>query len=82
MITANFDIIATLHEKDLIDFLQKYNFEKDIDFFDIEDIIENELRINYDLGEFCINGMKVISSDNTEMDFFDWFEIYLKNCGC
>lgn len=82
MITANFDIIAILHEKDLIEFLQKYNFEKDIDFFEIEDIIENELKTNYDLGEFGINGMKVISPDNTEMDFFDWFEVYLKNCGC
>lgn len=78
MITANFDVIATLHEDDLEEFLKKLNLECDFDVFDVEDIVEKEILSNYSLGDLGINGIKVLTSDRKEMDFFDWFEKHLR----
>ena len=78
MITANFDVIATLHEDDLKEFLKKLNLECDFDVFDVEDIVEREILSNYSLGDLGINGIKVLTPDRKEMDFFDWFEKHLR----
>lgn len=75
---SSFNVNAFISEENLLGYLDKYKNFEEVDYFDLETELEEELKLNYDLGEFCINDIFVRTEDG-DIDLFDWFEKKLSN---